>query len=147
MKGNIEERACEVAAYIIETKATVRAAAKSLGSLRVPYIKTYLTGFGYAIRRCTPPSSKFWMKTKRSAICGAGWLHGRNIKANKEEVPAARCKPGVKGTFLFRAVNPAVPAHLTAFRLFTKPGLNRPCGNCRALTFRLNGQMRSIAEP
>lgn len=31
MKGNIEERACEVAAYIIETKATVRAAAKKYG--------------------------------------------------------------------------------------------------------------------
>jgi putative DeoR family transcriptional regulator (stage III sporulation protein D) len=31
LKGNIEERACEVAAYIIETKATVRAAAKKFG--------------------------------------------------------------------------------------------------------------------
>ena len=31
MKGNIEERACEVAAYIIETRATVRAAAKKFG--------------------------------------------------------------------------------------------------------------------
>ncbi|MDR0294061.1 MAG: sporulation transcriptional regulator SpoIIID [Oscillospiraceae bacterium] len=31
MKGNIEERVCEVAAYIIETKATVRAAAKKFG--------------------------------------------------------------------------------------------------------------------
>lgn len=31
MKGNIEERACEVAVYIIETKATVRAAAKKFG--------------------------------------------------------------------------------------------------------------------
>ena len=29
--GNIEERACEVAVYIIETKATVRAAAKKFG--------------------------------------------------------------------------------------------------------------------
>jgi putative DeoR family transcriptional regulator (stage III sporulation protein D) len=31
LKGNIEERACEIAAYIIETKATVRAAAKQFG--------------------------------------------------------------------------------------------------------------------
>ena len=31
MKGNIEERACELAAYIIDTKATVRAAAKKFG--------------------------------------------------------------------------------------------------------------------
>ena len=31
MKGNIEERVCEVASYIIETKATVRAAAQKFG--------------------------------------------------------------------------------------------------------------------
>ena len=31
LKGNIEERACELALYIIETKATVRAAAKQFG--------------------------------------------------------------------------------------------------------------------
>ncbi len=31
MKGNIEERACSVAVYIIENKATVRAAAKQFG--------------------------------------------------------------------------------------------------------------------
>ncbi|MDR2502009.1 MAG: sporulation transcriptional regulator SpoIIID [Oscillospiraceae bacterium] len=31
MKTTIEERACELAAYIIETRATVRAAAKKFG--------------------------------------------------------------------------------------------------------------------
>lgn len=31
MKGNIEERACELALYIIENKATVRSAAKQFG--------------------------------------------------------------------------------------------------------------------
>ena len=31
MKSNIEERACDLAAYIIETNATVRAAAKEFG--------------------------------------------------------------------------------------------------------------------
>ena len=31
MKSNIEERACDLAAYIIENKATVRAAAKEFG--------------------------------------------------------------------------------------------------------------------
>ena len=31
MKGNIEERACELAAYIIENRATVREAAKRFG--------------------------------------------------------------------------------------------------------------------
>lgn len=31
MKGNIEERACALAAYIIENKATVRSAAKKFG--------------------------------------------------------------------------------------------------------------------
>jgi len=31
LKGNMEERACELAAYILENKATVRAAAKKFG--------------------------------------------------------------------------------------------------------------------
>ena len=31
MKGNIEERACQLALYIIENKATVRGAAKKFG--------------------------------------------------------------------------------------------------------------------
>ena len=31
MKANIEERACELAVYIIENKATVRAAARKFG--------------------------------------------------------------------------------------------------------------------
>lgn len=31
LKGNIEERACNLAVYIIENKATVRAAAKQFG--------------------------------------------------------------------------------------------------------------------
>lgn len=31
MKGNIEERACKLALYIIENKATVRAAAQKFG--------------------------------------------------------------------------------------------------------------------
>ena len=31
MKGNIEERACELALYIIENKATVRGAAQKFG--------------------------------------------------------------------------------------------------------------------
>lgn len=31
MKSNIEERACDLAVYIIENKATVRAAAKKFG--------------------------------------------------------------------------------------------------------------------
>ena len=31
MKGNMEERACALAAYIIENRATIRAAAKHFG--------------------------------------------------------------------------------------------------------------------
>ena len=31
MKGNIEERACELAAYIVENRTTVREAAKKFG--------------------------------------------------------------------------------------------------------------------
>ena len=31
MKGNIEQRACDLAVYVIENRATVRAAAKKFG--------------------------------------------------------------------------------------------------------------------
>ena len=31
MKGNIEERACQMAQYIIENRATVRSAARAFG--------------------------------------------------------------------------------------------------------------------
>ena len=36
MKGNMEERACALAAYIIENRATVRAAAKKFGVSKSP---------------------------------------------------------------------------------------------------------------
>jgi putative DeoR family transcriptional regulator (stage III sporulation protein D) len=40
-EGNIEERACELAVYIIENRATVRAAAKQFGVSKSTYIRTF----------------------------------------------------------------------------------------------------------
>ena len=39
MKGNIEERACDLAVYIIENRTTVRAAAKKFGVSKSPVHK------------------------------------------------------------------------------------------------------------
>ncbi len=40
MKGIVEERAIELGEYIIESKATVRKAAKNSASAKAPYIRT-----------------------------------------------------------------------------------------------------------
>ena len=40
MKGIVEERAIELGEYIIESKATVRKAAKKFGVSKAPYIRT-----------------------------------------------------------------------------------------------------------
>jgi putative DeoR family transcriptional regulator (stage III sporulation protein D) len=51
LKGNIEERACEVAAYIIESKATVRAAAQKYGISK----STVHKDLSERLRACNPP--------------------------------------------------------------------------------------------
>jgi hypothetical protein len=53
LKGIIEERACDLAVYIIENKATVRAAAKKFGISKstVHTVVTQRTGF-YADETC-----------------------------------------------------------------------------------------------
>ena len=42
MKGNIEERACDLAVYIIENRTTVRAAAKKFGVSKSTVHSLYL---------------------------------------------------------------------------------------------------------
>ena len=59
MKGNIEERACRLALYIIENRATVRAAARQFGISK---------------------STVCWRKTRRNVTSGAALPHGENIK-------------------------------------------------------------------
>ena len=41
MKGNIEEQACELVAYIIKNHTTVRNAVKKFGIRKAPYIWIY----------------------------------------------------------------------------------------------------------
>ena len=54
MKDYIEERAVEIAGYIIETKATVRQTAKQFGSVSLRYIKTVPIAFN----RSTPSMAR-----------------------------------------------------------------------------------------
>ena len=51
MKGNIEERACQLALYIIENRATVRSAARKFGISKSTVHKD-ITG---RLRRLDPP--------------------------------------------------------------------------------------------
>ena len=46
MKGNIEERACDLAVYIIENRTTVRAAAKKFGVSKSTVHTVLLIGVG-----------------------------------------------------------------------------------------------------
>ena len=61
MKDYIEERAVEIAYYIIEHKATVRQTAKEFGLVRVRYIKTAPTAWSRSTRPWRRASAKFLM--------------------------------------------------------------------------------------
>lgn len=50
MKGNIEERACQLALYIIENRTTVRAAAQKFGISKSTVQKVHLL-FSYTLER------------------------------------------------------------------------------------------------
>ena len=52
MKGNIEERACELATYIIENRTTVRDAAKNSVSAKALYIKIYRSVSPFTTEAC-----------------------------------------------------------------------------------------------
>lgn len=47
MKGNIEERACKLAAYIIENGATVRSAARKFGISKSTVHTVLIIGVGF----------------------------------------------------------------------------------------------------
>ena len=61
MKDYIEERAVEIAYYIIEHKATVRQTAKEFGLVRVRYIKTAPTAWSRSTQPWRRASVKFLM--------------------------------------------------------------------------------------
>ena len=78
MKDYIEERAVEIADYIIETKATVRQTAKKFGSVSLRYIRTVPTVSSRSTRPWRGRFGVCWISTSRSAY--PGW------NGNKREV-------------------------------------------------------------
>lgn len=85
MKRELEERACELAVYMIETGATVRATARHFGISK----STVHKALTEQLRLCSYPlythrCGRFWTKTSRSGTSGAAWPPGRNISGSKK---------------------------------------------------------------
>ena len=82
MTDTIEKRACEAAVYVIETGATVRAAARHLGISKSTVHKDLtqrLKQYNYALYL---RFGKFWTKTNGSATSAAGWPQNGSISIN-----------------------------------------------------------------
>ena len=76
MKGNMEERACALAAYIIENRATVRAAAKKFGVSKSTVHKDLqdrLPQFNRSLYWC-------WRSTRPSVTSAAAWPREKNTR-------------------------------------------------------------------
>ena len=82
MKGYIEERAMEIARYIIDNNATVRQAAKKYGISK----STVHKDITERLRQISPVLPKrqewFWMLTNRSVTFVGEWQRERNISIN-----------------------------------------------------------------
>ena len=84
MKGNIEERACELAAYIIENRATVRAAAKKFGISKSTVHTDVVKGNGAPQG---PPGKKIAPDAKAS---GAAGLRSRCFHSGPDRLFSSR---------------------------------------------------------
>lgn len=76
MKGNMEERACALAAYIIENRATVRAAAKKFGVSKSTVHKDLqdrLPQFNRSLYLR-------WRSTRPSVTSAAAWPREKNTR-------------------------------------------------------------------
>ena len=84
MKEYIEERAVEIASYLIETGATVRQAAKKFGVSK----STVHKDCSDRLARSTPVLRRrcvmYWILTKRNVILEEDWLPGKNICTESE---------------------------------------------------------------
>ena len=101
MKGNMEERACALAAYIIENRATVRAAAKKFGvskstvhkdvAVRLRTLQPELFRQVRAVLTCrtacrsstaayTCRSRRCWRSTRPSVTSAAAWPREKNTR-------------------------------------------------------------------
>lgn len=83
MYTNIEERACDLAEYIIENKATVRAAAKQFNISKstvhkdlTERLKTVSPALYHQVRELLDIN-----KARPSGISAAAWPHAENIRA------------------------------------------------------------------
>ena len=79
MKGNMEERACALAAYIIENRATVRAAAKKFGVSKST-TRTYRTACRSSTAAYTCRSRRCWRSTRPSVTSAAAWPREKNTR-------------------------------------------------------------------
>lgn len=79
MKDYIEERAVEIAGYIIETKATVRQTAKQFGISKSTVHKDCTDRLLQINPSMARRSGMCWMSTNRSVISGEEWRPGRSI--------------------------------------------------------------------
>lgn len=79
MKGYIEERAMEVAAYIIENNATVRQTAKQFGISKSTVHKDVTERLMQINPTLAREARKFWMSISLKDISEVVLLRGRNI--------------------------------------------------------------------
>ena len=78
MKDYIEERAVEIAYYIIEHEATVRQTAKQFGVSKSTIHKDVTVSWR-STRRLQRRQEKSWTEINLNGISEADWLQERNI--------------------------------------------------------------------
>ena len=87
MRENLEQRAEELAVYIIENRATIRAAAKHFGVSKSTVHKDLSERLEQVNRSLWQQAKKFWSKTRPNATSAAGTPRAPNTKSG---VPARR---------------------------------------------------------
>lgn len=88
MKGNMEQRACDEAVYIIECRGTVRDAARKFGISKSTVHKDISQRLPLFNRSLYLQERRFWRKTRRSGTSGAAWPPGENIRVADKNTSA-----------------------------------------------------------
>lgn len=89
MADTIEDRACELAVYMIETGATVRAAAKRFGISKSTVHKDLSSDCPNATGGFIRRYDRYWKPTRHNGISGAVWPPRKNT------VPRRSCEKGM----------------------------------------------------
>ena len=79
MKDYIEERAVEIAAYIIDNNATVRQTAKQFGISKSTVHKDVTERLIQINPALAKEARRYWIRISQNVIFGEGWLRGKNI--------------------------------------------------------------------